>query len=268
MDSMNSSLIEEKCKNCDIYFKGSYCNNCGQKAIHERYTLKHLFNLTLDSFNLQKGFFFTVKMLLTNPGKVINGYLEGRSKDFYNPLKYLILIASINAVLMLWFGIFETNIEATNELLGEAPEGNNFQQLIAGYVRTYLNIFALLILPFYSLVSKWVFKKFKLYYAEHLIVNGYLFAQYTLLQMVTYLLFSFIPSFSKLSMAFSIVVFITYYTYAFIAIFKIRFFKSLVSAAVIYLLGFILFMFFIILILAIAVFVIHLSGFDLKELVQ
>lgn len=258
-------LKELECKNCKSTFQGSYCSKCGQKVIHDRYTIKHLFNLTLDSFNLEKGLIYTVKMLFTNPGKVINDYLEGRSKDFYNPLKYLILIVSVNVVLMLWFGIFETNIENTNKLIGEDPEGNELQKIVAGYVRTYLNIFALVILPFYSLVSKWVFKKFKLYYAEHLIINGYLFAQFTLLQMVTYLLFSFIPGLSKISMAFSIFVFITYYTYAFRGIFKIKFFRSLLSSVVIYFVGFILFMLFIVAILMIVLFIMKLSGVSLKE---
>lgn len=262
------TLNEMECKNCKNTFYGSYCNNCGQKAIYERYTLKHLFNLTLDSFNLQKGLFYTLKMLFTNPGKVINDYLEGRSKDFYNPLKYLILIASINAILMLWFNIFETNIAAANELMGEDPEGNKLQQLVAGYVRTYLNVFALVVLPFYSLVSKWVFNKFRLHYAEHLIINGYLFAQYTLLQMTTYTLFSFIPGLSKLSMAFSVVVFITYYSYAFRGVFKIRFFKSLLSSILIYILGFVLFMLFIIVVLFIVILIMKLNGVDLKELIQ
>jgi hypothetical protein len=103
---------------------------------------------------------------------------------------------------MLWLDIFDTNVANTNELIGSDPEGNKLQQIMLRYFRTYLNVFSLIILPFYSLASKWVFKKYKLYYAEHLVIHGYLFAQYTLLQMITYVLFSAFPGLLKFSMVF------------------------------------------------------------------
>lgn len=268
MRNETSDVNVQECKNCNNHFQGTYCDICGQKVINERYTLKHLFNLTLDSFNVQKGLFYTAKMLFKNPGNLINEYLNGRSKDIYNPLKYLILIASVNALLMLWFNIFETNIANTNELLGEQPEGNKLQQLVSGYIKTYLNVFALLVLPFYSLVSKWVFKKYRLYYAEHLIINGYLFAQYLVLQMTLYLIFAAIPGFSKFSMAFSVIVFISYYTYSFRGVFKIRFFRSLLNSIVIYFLGFLLFMLFIVLVFVVVIVIMKLNGYDLKDLIQ
>ena len=218
------------CKNCSKQFEGDYCNACGQKVVRNRYTLKHLFELVLENFNVERGLFYTVRLLFTNPGQLINGYLEGRTKDFYNPLKYLLLIASINAILMLWFDIFDTNVANTNEFIGADREGNRLQQVILKYFRTYLNIFSLFILPFYSLVSNWVFNKQKLHYAEHLVVNGYLFAQYTLLQMVTYVLFSLFPPLLKFSMPVAFVIFVTYYTYALKSVFKINFFKSLFGA--------------------------------------
>ena len=262
------TLNETECKNCKNHFQGSYCNKCGQKTIQERFTLKHLINLVFDSFNVEKGLFYTVKLLFTKPGKLINDYVEGRTKDFYNPLKYLILIASINAILMLWFNIFETNIANTNEFLGEDREGTKLQLIITEYIKTYLNIFTILVLPFYSLISKWIFKKYNLYYAEHLIINGYLFAQYTLLQMITYLVFSVIPGLSKFSLPFAVVVFISYYTYALRGVFKIKFFKSFLSSTTIYVFGFLFFIIFLLVISTIIILILKLSGFNLKELVQ
>lgn len=256
------------CKNCGNQFQGLYCNACGQKVIRKRYTLKHLLELVLESFNVERGLFYTVKLLFTDPGKLINNYLDGRTKDFYNPLKYLILIASLNAILMLWLDIFDTNVASTNELIGSDPEGNKLQKIILGYFRTYLNVFSLIVLPFYSLASKWVFKKHKLYYAEHLVIHGYLFAQYTLLQMITYLLFYAIPGLLKFSMPVAFVVFVSYYTYALKGVFNIRFFRSLLGAMIIFILGFVLFMLFFLLIMIIVIVVLRLTGYDLKELTQ
>jgi hypothetical protein len=255
------------CKNCGNHFKGKYCNKCGQRVIGGRYTMKHLVHLVLDSFNLQKGFFFTYKMLFTNPGKLVNDYLDGRSRDFYNPLKYLILIASVNAILMLWFDVFDTNVATTNEFLGDEPEGNQLQQTLIRYMKSYLNLVSLFVLPFYSLVSKWVFSKYKLYYAEHLIINGYLFAQYITLQMFIYLLFTAIPALKDYAMPAAFIAFIAYYTYAFRRIFKIGLVGSLWRTIVIYVLGFLFFIIFITLVMTAVVIILKLSGRDLQQLV-
>lgn len=268
MRNETSNVNVEECKNCNNHFQGTYCNNCGQKVILKRYTLKHLFGLIFESFNVERGLLYTIKLLFTNPGKLINDYLEGRTRDFYNPLKYLILIASINAVLMLWFDIVDTNVANTNELLGETREATKLQQIILDYLKTYLNIFSLVVLPFYSLITKWIFKKHKLYYAEHLVINSYLFAQYTLLQMLTYLAFSFIPGLSKLSMLFAAIIFISYYTYALRGVFNIKILKSILNSFIIFLGGTLLFYSFIVVALVIAMLVLKLGGFDLKQLVQ
>lgn len=260
--------MEKRCKNCENILQGQYCNICGQKVIKERYTLKHLFGLVFESFNVERGLLYTVKMLFTNPGKLINDYLDGRTRDFYNPLKYLILIASINAVLMLWFDIFDTNVANTNELMGESREATKLQQILLDYLKMYLNIFSLLILPFYSLVTKWIFKKHKLFYAEHLVINSYLFAQYTLLQMLTYLTFSLFPGLSKLSMLVAAVLFIAYYTYALRGIFKIKLLKSFLNSLLVFLGGTLLFYSFIVVVSIIVILVLKLGGFDLKQLVQ
>jgi hypothetical protein len=258
-------MPEVACKNCGNHFEGNYCNACGQRVIEGRYTMKHLVHLVLDSFNLQRGFFFTFKMLFTKPGKLVNDYLDGRSRDFYSPLKYLILIASVNALLMLWFDVFDTNVATTNELIGEQPEGNPLQKKLTDYMKSYLNLFSLFVLPFYSLVSKWVFSKHKLYYAEHLIINGYLFAQYITLQMFIYLLFVAIPVLTVFAMPAASLLFIAYYTYALKGVFKTGFFRSLWSAVVIYVLGFLFFVVFISVLLVVVVIIMKFFGMDLKE---
>ena len=257
-----------ECKNCHNHFQGNFCNKCGQKVMQDRNTLKRFFNLVFESIDVQKGVLYTAKLLFTNPGKLVNEYLDGRTKDYYNPLKYLLIIAGINAIVMLSFNIFDTNVENTNELLGETGEGNKLQLLIIGYLKRFLNIFPLLIIPFYSLVSKWVFKKHKLYYAEHLIINSYLFAQYTLLQMITYLLLFQIPGLSELSLAFGIVVFISYYTYAFRSIFSIRFLPSFLSALGIIFIGVLIFIVFLMVVMIVILLILKFSGVDIKELVK
>jgi hypothetical protein len=256
------------CKNCNNHFTGSYCPECGQKVILERFTIKHLVSIFFDSFNVGKGLIHTFLLLFSKPGQIINDYLKGRTKDYYNPLKYLMLVAGINAVLILWFGVFDNDIANTNELLGKGGEADKLQMLILGYVRSYLSIISIAILPFYSLVSMWIFKKHKLFYAEHLIINGYLFAQYTIIQLLISLFFIYIPGLSEFTLISQLVLFIAYYTYSLRSVFKIKFFKSLYASAAIYFLGLIFFYILIIIISVIAVVLLSSMGSDLKELLQ
>lgn len=257
-----------ECKNCKNHFQGFYCNQCGQKVIDNRITIKHLFEIAFDSFNIHKGLLFTIKLMFTNPGMLINDYLNGRTKDFYNPLKYLLLIASISALFMLWFNIFDANVENTNELMGIDPEVTKLQATITGYLKNFLHLLAILALPFYSLVSKWIFKKHKLHYAEHLTINSYLFAQITLIQIFTIFLVFIIPDLSRFMLAIGIGIFIVYYTYALRGVFNIKLVKSFLSSIAIYVLGMFLMLLFIITITIIVMIVLKLSGVNLKELVQ
>jgi len=260
------SITDIACKNCNNHFSGSYCPECGQKVILERFTVKHLVNIFFDSFNVGKGLTHTFLLLFSNPGLLINNYLKGRTKDYYNPLKYLLLVAGINAVLIIWFGIFDNDIANTNELLGKGDEEDKLQTLINGFVKSYLSILSIAILPFYSLVSKWIFRKHKLFYAEHLIINGYLFAQYTIIQLITSLFFIYIPGLSGFTLLSQFVLFIVYFTYSLRSVFKTRFFKSLLASIIIYFLGMLLFFILLIIIGAIAGYFLSSMGYNFKEM--
>lgn len=258
---------ENECKNCKSHFQGLYCNKCGQKLIQERNTLKHFFELIFDFFNIERGLSYTIKLLFTNPGQLINEYLTGRTKDFYNPLKYLFIIVGLSTIFVIWSDIFDTNLENTKKLLGSGNEENNFQSLVDSYVKEYLNLITILILPFYSLISKWIFKKHKQYYAEHLIINSYLFAQYTLMQTIILFIVYFIPGLIKFLDLFGLAVFVSYYTYALRSIYKIKFLKSFVASIGIFVISALLFLLSFLMLGIIVLVVLQLSGANLKELI-
>ena len=264
MDTIN----EIECKNCGNHFQGLYCNKCGQRVIKERNTVKHFFDLIFDSFDVKRGVLYTCKLLFINPGKLVNEYLDGRTKDYYNPLRYLIIISGLFAIFMIGFDVLDKNIETTNELLELKNSDLKLQTILIAYVRRYLNIFTLLFLPFYSLISKWVFKKYKLYYAEHLIINSFLFAQHTLIQILVIFVILFIPGLSKLLLVTGVVVFISYYTYALRGVFKIKFFRSLLSSATIFVLGVLSYWLLLFIVAILTILALKFFGVNLKELIQ
>jgi len=267
-ETRENTSVETECKNCKNKFNGLYCNNCGQKVIQERNTLKHFFELITDSFDIERGLLYTTKILFTNPGKIINEYLDGRTKDYYNPLKYLLLLAGLSAIIMIGTDIFDANVGNTNEFFGLDNQKTKFQSQVNAYIKSFLNIIPFLTLPFYSLISKWIFKKFKLNYAEHLIMNCYLFGQITLITLLLLFVIYLSPSLIVFFQVIGIVIFVVYFSYSLKSIFKISIVRSFFASIGIYSLGMLLFFIFIVVTMFIVMIILKLSGSNLKELVM
>ncbi len=267
-DNQEKKEITGKCKNCNNTINGLYCNNCGQKVIKERNTIKHFFRLISDSFDIERGLLYTAKMLFANPGKIINEYLAGRTKDYYNPLKYLLLLAGISALIMIGTDIFDANVGNTNEFFGLEKQKTKFQSQLNDYIKSFLNLIPFLTLPFYGLISKWVFRKYKLHYAEHLIMNCYLIGQTTLITLFLLFMVYLIPSLMVYFQLIGFAIFVAYFTYSVRSIFKINIAKSFLSSVAIYLFGMFLFFIFIVVTMLIVMLILKLSGFNLKELVM
>lgn len=265
---IGKSLNETQCKNCENKFEGKFCPSCGQKVINERNTVKHFFKLLFNSFDIDKGIIYTARMLFTDPDIVVHDFLNGNTVKYYNPLKYLIVVAGFYAILMIGFNIFESNIASTNELMGEYGKQTQLQQTINSYTKKYLSIIPILMLPFYSLVSKWVFNKHKLYYGEHLLINTYLYAQYMVI--ITFIVIILAPFafLFKFLLPGGFVILTIYYTYATKKIFDSSiisaFFKSLTIIAI----GMTLFLLFVLIISILVFLILGLIGFDIHDMVK
>lgn len=256
------------CKNCGNSHTGNYCNNCGQKVISNRYTIKHLINIVFLSFDLNKGVFFTAKMLFISPGKVINDYLDGKTKSYYNPISYLLIIASIYAILMVGFNLLDSNISSMNEAMGLEENKSPLQQTINNFVKKYLSFISIIILPFYSLASKWIFKKFKRNYAEHLIMNSFAIAQYLLIFVFLIFIIVFFPSIVKFMMIFGAVILFSYYTYYARDIYKISWLRSAISSIGTIILGILMFYLLLTIVSIIVFTVLKIMGVDLQQYIR
>lgn len=176
------------CKGCANEFTGSYCNLCGQKAIG-RFSLRYLLNLLNDDlFEVNRGLLLTFKELTLRPGKMIRSYLDGDTKKYFSPVKYLFTAAAliyIVASISEWsFGdpasspfsmdvwkaqLFSKDLKPFSiALFGEVGGGFPF------IVRDYLGVYFLIILPFAALVGMWLFRN--LNFTEVLITWIYLWS--------------------------------------------------------------------------------------------
>ncbi len=273
---MNSLSISQTCKNCGSEQIENYCCNCGQKIIEKRFSVKFFFIAILDTFNLERGLFYTFKMLLTKPGVVINDYISGKTKSYYNPLKYIILATAIYAFFVLWLKIFDHSVEATNELnemlyndsVTENPAVIAFQQKWLELVKQFINFIPLMVIPFSSLVSRRFFKSAKLFYGEHLIINSYAYGHAFFITIVLMPLVLIFPSVARYFEIISAITVISYLAYAYQQTFKCSVFKSLMGSILTYVFGLILFILFLALIITITIFILAKSGVNIVQLVQ
>ena len=254
------------CKNCNYTFLGNYCNQCGQKVIDKRNTLKHFFQLLFSSLDIHKGLLFTIKMLFVNPGKIINEYLDGRTKDYLNPLKYLFIIVGLSTLLTIWSNAFDSGITTTNELFDIPDESTRFQAKIMAFMKKYLNIFTILFIPFYSIISRWLLKKHKQFYAEHLIINSYLYAQYALIYILPLFIVMAFPFLLKYLYFIGIIIFVSYYSYALKSIYKISLLNSIFKAILVSVLGMLIMMVVSMSLMILFLLLMKLSGANLEQL--
>ncbi len=166
------------CKNCGNVAHANYCSHCGQKTDLPTLDFSYLIKeLSENVFQLQRGFFFTVKNLFVAPGKSINAYLKGQRKPYFKPISYLFLLSTIYLLVTLalgentWMGDF-----ISGWLEGVRENGEEASPLILWMSEKYAYT-ALLLIPVFSLASYLSFFKYKKTYVEHIVINAFITGQ-------------------------------------------------------------------------------------------
>jgi len=163
------------------------CNVCYRQIKRERLTLKFLFNDMLKNmFNLERGLLFTILELFKNPEVVINDFVQGERYRYMNPFRFLIVYASLYALVVSVFGF---SIEGMIEMQEENP-------LNLSVLKEYSNLMILANVPIVAIGSWLAFRPAKLNYAEHLVVSAYAYSFMTIISIPLDIFFSaFLPGF-------------------------------------------------------------------------
>lgn len=174
------------CKNCEQNFDGNYCNNCGQNSNVRKVDYKYLIDEIQNSiFQINRGFLFTLKELFIKPGHSIREFLEGKRKNHFKPLAFIIFTSTLYVLAHYFIGNQTFIDDAITGYKSGAKVPNNDLMNWISKNQTY---FILILVPFFSLASYLAFLKSKYNYFEHLVLNIYITGQ----QMIIYFIFSFI----------------------------------------------------------------------------
>lgn len=240
--------MNNNCVNCDNVLHGAYCSHCGQKhREEERFTVKQILREVLVNItNLERGLWFTIQRLFTAPHQVLSDYLAGKTRPYFNPFRFALLMAGLSALVALSFGFFDAQNETMNKMMyGEMDEEQRAQQQqIMDFMKKMTHIIPLLLIPFISLASRRVFRRPALNYAEHLIINTFLFAQLSVIGLFVQFLYIYDASMIIWSIPISLALGVVYYTYALKPFFGYRLVSTFFRSVGAYIGGFLLFLVF------------------------
>jgi Protein of unknown function (DUF3667) len=97
------------CTNCNNEIAENYCPNCGQVAKLKRIDWHYLQHEFMHLFHLEKGFIYTLKQLLTNPGENIRTFLTQNRNKLMKPIPFLVFTSLIYALVGSFFDASEVN---------------------------------------------------------------------------------------------------------------------------------------------------------------
>ena len=149
------------CKNCTNQIEHKFCGYCGQSlSMNNRIKLKEfLIEIFHSIFHTGNGLFNTLKTLIIKPEKVTEGYIDGQRKNYFSPVKLILISGIIYAIVSLYVNkkIKDTESEAINYSIEHYK---------------YLVIFGPVILA--TLLNWLIYKKKNFNIGEHFIVSIYI----------------------------------------------------------------------------------------------
>ena len=178
------------CKNCDNIVDGNFCTHCGQNSKVDKLNLPNFLTEISDSvFQLNRGLLYTIKELFTRPGNAIRDFIQGKRKEYFKPIAYVLTLSTI------YFLVSQISDSPTliDDFLSGASEGVQDKDSITKFpiVDWLSNNYAyttLLLIPIFSLASFISFLGLGRNYLENIVINSYITGQ----QAIFYCLFMLI----------------------------------------------------------------------------
>lgn len=220
----------------------------------ERVSTKTIGASLLSILNLERGIFYTVWELIKNPGEAMRRYLFLDRSGFIEPMKFLVLTIPIFLFLSFtffpdtgFFAGFEEGLSTSDQ--GEVdPEKQALAQNMIEIFKGYANLMLLITVPISAIFTRAIFRKYKLNFGEHLVLNAFLYGFLTF--MTTLLLpTSFIST--DLNTWLTTLLYLAYTAYFLRSFFQFSWWRAIGNTSIVYLGSF----FIIFFILTVAIFI-------------
>ena len=167
----------EICRNCGTKFYDNFCGNCGQKKYHRidrKYFMDEVQYIVLHT---NKGFFYTLKNILINPGKTAREYIDGKRVKHYKPILLAFVLSGLSVFLSHYVFKFDSLMDA----FAAKTDAPLFMKSFFDFFMKWYSFIALLFLPIFSLATYLAFRKWGHNFYEHVMMNAFFMSLYTLI---------------------------------------------------------------------------------------
>lgn len=198
--------IRVKCKNCDNEFSGNYCNSCGQSSKDfDRPVSVLVVDAMANMWAFDTRLWKSLKSILFKPGEMALDYIAGKRVRYMPPFRLYLFISFIFFLLLKLSANADTNIKlitikdkaenAGNEQVvnvdeaikvvsdqkkdevKESVNNNNLEDIISNkelYLSrffTYMSWALIVMMPVYSMLLWFLFRKHQKHYLAHFIFS-------------------------------------------------------------------------------------------------
>jgi hypothetical protein len=105
---MQTENVPQPCPSCGHTMEQKFCSNCGEKRVHHHdFSLKHFAEEALENItHFDSKFFRTIKVLITQPGKLAEDFSNGIRVRYMRPLQLFIVCNLIFFVAVIYWTPF------------------------------------------------------------------------------------------------------------------------------------------------------------------
>jgi hypothetical protein len=148
-----------------------------EKRMVHRITLSYLITSLLDAFNLERGGIYTVKRLFSHPANMLRAYLGKQRYRFTPPFRLLLITTAVALFLLNVSGEGSSFLEGVKDGLNSQGDATGVKLIFTlQRMGEFINLILWSFIPLMALFT-WLFNKKKSFnYAEHLVMQTYLFS--------------------------------------------------------------------------------------------
>jgi len=173
--------MENNCLNCNCVITENFCGNCGQKK-YNRINKKYIVDeLQYSLLHTNKGFLYSVKNILKNPGETARDFINGNRVNHYKPILLAFMLSGISAFIS--YKVIGLNT-IMKEMYAEKQMYADTMNDFLSFAGSYNSFMMLLLIPIFAVFTITVFGKWGQNYYEHVVMNAYILSYYTITNII------------------------------------------------------------------------------------
>ncbi|MFM7709597.1 MAG: DUF3667 domain-containing protein [Ferruginibacter sp.] len=142
------------CKKCQTEIGQHFCPNCGHPAVLKRIDGHYILHEIIHVLHFEKGILFTIKEMITNPGKNVRHFLKEDRSRLVKPLVFLFMTSLV-------FTIFNNLFHIEEKLMEESMDISKLKVTvtIVNWIQEHYGYSNLIIAVFIALWASLFFRK-------------------------------------------------------------------------------------------------------------